>query len=210
MTTVFDLDRQLEYGRGLLIDGYEGVFSADEVDRAYDMAQEQLSKHAVIEEYLPVLVDRMTRQILTAYGQAQGRMTKELPEILFVSERNAGRSQMAAALTRELSGGRVNVRCAGVHPEGRLDPNAVTVLAERGITLDNPIPMPFSASLVAAADIVVTMNCSDFDAYPGKRWVDWDISDPEGVSLDDVRRICDKITRNVRTLLQDMDLLAEA
>lgn len=204
MTTVFDLDRQLDRGKARLTHSYEGVFTADEVTAAYDQAHEHLVAHAVIEEYLPVLVEKLTRQILIAHGQAEGRMTKALPEILFVSEHNAGRSQVSAALAKHLSGGQVNVRCAGIHPAGRLDEDCVTALAERGISLDSPYPMPYSPSLVSAADVVVTMGCPEFQDYPGKRWLNWTIEDPWGKTLSEVREICDQLASEVQALLDDL------
>jgi protein-tyrosine-phosphatase len=123
-------------------------------------------------------------------------------EVLFVCVRNAGRSQMAAALLNARSGGRVRVRSAGSDPAERINPAVVEALREVGIDVSHEFPKPLSDNAVRAADVVVTMGCGDAcPVYPGKRYEDWEIDDPEGKSLADVRRIRDEIDARVRALL---------
>jgi arsenate reductase len=127
------------------------------------------------------------------------------PEVLFVCVRNAGRSQMAAALLDARAGGRVRVRSAGSDPGERINPTVVEALREVGIDVSREFPKPLSDDAVRAADAVVTMGCGDAcPVYPGKRYEDWAIEDPEGRSLDDVRRIRDEIDSRVQSLLADL------
>jgi arsenate reductase (thioredoxin) len=123
-------------------------------------------------------------------------------EVLFVCVRNAGRSQMAAALLNARSGGRVRVRSAGSDPAERINPAVVDALREVGLDVSDEFPKPLSDDAVRAADVVVTMGCGDAcPVYPGKRYEDWEIEDPEGKSLAEVRRIRDEIDARVQALL---------
>jgi arsenate reductase len=132
-------------------------------------------------------------------------MSAQHPELLFVCVHNAGRSQMAAALTQLLSGGRVRVRSAGSEPAERINPAVVQVLAELGIDIAHEFPKPLSDAAVAAADVVITMGCGDAcPLYPGKRYLDWQIDDPAGQPIETVRRIRNAIRGHVETLLRDL------
>jgi arsenate reductase (thioredoxin) len=127
------------------------------------------------------------------------------PEVLFVCVRNAGRSQMAAALMDARAGGRVLVRSAGSDPGERINPTVVEALREVGIDLSREFPKPLSDDAVRAADAVVTMGCGDAcPVYPGKRYEDWTIEDPEGRSIAEVRRIRDEIDARVQSLLAEL------
>src|SRR4029077_763706 len=125
-----------------------------------------------------------------AAAQAKGRITKQVPELLFVCAHNAGRSQLAAALADHLSGGKVHVRTAGSQPAGEVNPDVITVLAERGIRMTEAYPKPLSGSVVMAADVIITMGCGDAcPAYPRKRYEDWTVTDPAGQPLATVRDV---------------------
>lgn len=128
-----------------------------------------------------------------------------IPEVLFVCVHNAGRSQMAAAFLRHLAGDRVVVRSAGSMPADRVNPAVVEVMAERGIELGDVTPKKLSADQVAASDVVVTMGCGDAcPIMPGKRYLDWELSDPAGRGMADIRPVRDEIERLVRNLLDDL------
>lgn len=127
------------------------------------------------------------------------------PEVLFVCVHNAGRSQMAAALLEHRAAGRVRVHSAGSSPADRLNPAVVAVMNEIGIDLSARSPQRLSEEAVRAADVVVTMGCGDAcPVYPGKRYLDWALEDPAGLSLDRVRPIRDDIDRRVRALLEEL------
>ena len=126
----------------------------------------------------------------------------EVPEVLFVCVHNAGRSQMAAALLRDRSGGRVSVRSAGTTPADEVNPVAVEALQEIGIEAGEVRPRRLEDADVQHADVVITMGCGDAcPIYPGKRYEDWQVDDPAGQPIDVVRRIRDDIDARVRALL---------
>ncbi|MDI6912099.1 arsenate reductase ArsC [Nocardioides sp.] len=129
----------------------------------------------------------------------------EAPEVLFVCVHNAGRSQMAAALLAHHAQGRVRVRSAGSAPADQVNPAVVEVMAELGIDVSQEIPTKLLTEDVAASDVVITMGCGDAcPIFPGKRYEDWELTDPAGKSPDEVRRIRDDIDHRVRALLADL------
>jgi arsenate reductase (thioredoxin) len=126
------------------------------------------------------------------------------PEVLFVCVRNAGRSQMAAALLERHAGGRVRVRSAGTAPAEAVDPTVRDAMAELGIDLSAERPKRLEDEAVREADVVVTMGCGDAcPIFPGTRYEDWDVPDPSGKNLGGVRAIRDDIDRRVRRLASE-------
>ena len=122
--------------------------------------------------------------------------------MLFVCTHNAGRSQMAAALLGHEAAGRVRVTSAGSQPASELNPAVVAAMAELGLDISRAEPRRLTTDTVRAADVVITMGCGDAcPVYPGKRYLDWDLPDPAGLTLDQVRPIRDEIARRVRDLL---------
>ena len=129
----------------------------------------------------------------------------EIPEVLFVCVHNAGRSQMAAALLDHHAGGRVHVRSAGSTPADEINPAVVAAMEELGLDLSKEFPKPLTDEYVRAADVVITMGCGDAcPIYPGKRYLDWELPDPAGKCLEEVRPIRDEIDRRVRELLAEL------
>ena len=128
------------------------------------------------------------------------------PEVLYVCVHNAGRSQMAALLTAHLGGGAVSVRSAGSDPADRVNPLAVAVMAEIGLDMSAELPKQLTDEAVRAADAVITMGCGDTcPFYPGKRYEDWEVSDPSAAgSLEEVRAIRDEIRGRVEALLGEL------
>lgn len=198
---------QTEYARVVddLAYEYEGTFSRVAVAAAVEEARRLLEPVATVREFLPVLAARFAREQLLAEAQAEGRVARTVPEILFLCVRNAGRSQMAAAMAAHRAGPRVHVRSAGSRPEGGVDPGVVAVLAERGIALEEAFPKPLTDRVVRAADVIVTMGCGDScPVYPGKRYLDWDVADPHGQDLATVRAVADDVDARVAALLADL------
>ena len=131
--------------------------------------------------------------------------TTTKPSVLFVCVHNAGRSQMAAGYLTELSGGRIEVRSAGSEPADQINPVAVEAMAEDGIDITSASPKILTTDAVKASDVVITMGCGDTcPVFPGKRYEDWDLDDPAGQPLADVRRIRDDIKARVTGLLSDL------
>jgi arsenate reductase (thioredoxin) len=128
-----------------------------------------------------------------------------VPTVLFVCVGNAGRSQMAAALLDLHAAGRVRVLSAGSEPADAVHPAVLEVMAERGVDLHDAVPKRLEEEAVREADVVVTMGCGDAcPVYPGKRYEDWELPDPAGKSVDEVRPIRDEIDRRVRRLLGEL------
>jgi arsenate reductase len=127
------------------------------------------------------------------------------PTVLFVCVRNAGRSQMAAALLERIADHGVRVVSAGTRPADEVHPNVVTAMREVGIDLSEARPRRLEDAAVREADVVVTMGCGDeCPFYPGKRYEDWDLPDPSGRPVEEVRAIRDEIERRVRELLDSL------
>jgi len=131
---------------------------------------------------------------------------RDVPEVLFVCVHNAGRSQMATALLEHHARGRVRVRSAGSAPADSLNPAVVEVMRELGIDLAGRRPRRLTTELAQRADVVVTMGCGDACPYiPGKRYVDWDLPDPKGRPVDEVRATRDEIRARVELLVAELD-----
>lgn len=127
------------------------------------------------------------------------------PEVLFVCVHNAGRSQMAAALLHHHAKGAVVVRSAGSAPAEEINPAVVEAMMELGIDLGQEFPKPLTDDAVQAADIVITMGCGDAcPVYPGKRYLDWQLPDPAGKTVEQIRPIRDQIDHRVTELLTEL------
>lgn len=125
--------------------------------------------------------------------------------VLYVCVHNAGRSQMAAAYTRALSGGAVEVRSAGSAPAESINPAVHEVMLEEGIDLSAERPKILTTDAIQASDVVITMGCGDAcPIFPGKRYEDWALADPAGQGVDAVRPIRDEIKGRVRELLDSL------
>jgi arsenate reductase len=129
----------------------------------------------------------------------------EGPEVLFVCVHNAGRSQMAAGLLAKHAAGRVAVRSAGSAPAESINPAVVEAMAEVGVDLSQEFPKPLTDDAVEASDVVITMGCGDAcPVFPGKTYLDWELDDPAGLPVEQVRPIRDEIERRVLALLDDL------
>jgi arsenate reductase (thioredoxin) len=189
-----------------LADEFAGVFSRETVERYVRDSLDRF-QGARVESFVPLFVDRFARERLRALAQVQGLLVKTMPEVLFVCVHNAGRSQMAAALTASLGGGRVHVRSAGSAPVETINPAVVTVMGEIGLDLSQEFPKPLTDEVVEAADVVITMGCGDAcPIYPGKRYEDWVVDDPAGRPPETVRAIRDDIRARVERLLASLDV----
>jgi arsenate reductase (thioredoxin) len=129
----------------------------------------------------------------------------EKPVILFVCIHNAGRSQMAAGYARALSGGAVEVRSGGSEPGNEINPIAILAMQEEGIDISEAVPQLMTTEQVKDSDVVITMGCGDVcPIFPGKRYEDWELTDPKGKELDEVRAIRDDIKGRVEALLAEL------
>ena len=129
----------------------------------------------------------------------------DAPKVLFVCVHNAGRSQIAAALLDDHAKGRVEVRSAGTTPADQINPAVIAVMDEIGIDLSKEFPKPISDEAVEASDVIVTMGCGDAcPVFPGKRYLDWELPDPAGKGVEEVRAIRDQIDDRVKALLAEL------
>jgi arsenate reductase len=127
------------------------------------------------------------------------------PVVLFVCIHNAGRSQMAAGYMAALSGGAVEVRSGGSEPGDQINPVAIAAMAEEGIDISGGVPQLMTTEQVRGSDVVITMGCGDVcPVFPGKRYEDWELADPKGKTLDEVRPIRDDIRARVTAMLADI------
>ena len=129
----------------------------------------------------------------------------DVPEVLFVCVHNAGRSQMAAALLHHHANGAVRVTSAGSEPADQINPAVRQVMDEIGIDLSHEFPKKLTTDAVQAADVVITMGCGDAcPIFPGKRYLDWQLTDPAGKTAEQIRPIRDDIDARVRALLNEL------
>ena len=135
----------------------------------------------------------------------------DIPHVLFVCTHTAGRSQLAAALLHRQAAGRVLVTSAGSQPASQLNPAVVQAMAEIGLDISREFPKPLTTGNVQAADVVITMGCGDAcPVFPGKRYLDWDLPDPAGLTVEQVRPIRDEIGQRVRDLVAELDAACQA
>ncbi|MFI7065214.1 metalloregulator ArsR/SmtB family transcription factor [Kribbella sp. NPDC050124] len=199
------VDRQLERIAEQLATRFTGTFSPETVRRYVGESYDMLAARSRVRRFLPSLTANFAAERLTALAKAEGKTRTSVSEVLFVCVRNAGRSQMAAGLLSQLAGDRVLVRSAGSLPVALVDANVVTAMGEVGVQLGGAYPKPLTDEIVRAADVVVTMGCGDAcPVYPGKRYLDWQIEDPEGRPLPEVRKIRDEIRRQVLELVAEL------
>jgi len=127
------------------------------------------------------------------------------PSVLFVCVHNAGRSQMAAAFLRRRAGDAIEVRSAGTTPADEIQPVVREAMAEVGVDLGDAVPAALELAAVEASDVVITMGCGDAcPVFPGKRYLDWELPDPGGRPIDEVRAIRDDIDRRVADLVAEL------
>ena len=150
------------------------------------------------------LVSRVSCLLFT-YARIAPGDPMPTPSVLFVCVHNAGRSQMAAGLLAYHAAGRVVVRSAGSAPADSINASAVAAMAELGINIGSEQPQKLTDGAVQESDVVITMGCGDAcPFYPGKRYLDWDVPDPAGLSPEQVRPIRDEIDQRVLVLLAEL------
>lgn len=204
-TSLGDHSRLLARISSQLTETYSNVFAPETVERYVEESYDLLARRASVGRHLPALTARFAADRLSALALAEGLRVKKVPDVLFVCVRNAGRSQIAAAVLRSLAGEAVTVRTAGSMPATYVDPGVIAELRRRGIDGLTEFPRPLTDEVVRASDIVVTMGCGDAcPVLPGRRYLDWPVADPAGLEAPAIAEIIDDISRRVRGLLQEM------
>ncbi|MFB4294668.1 arsenate reductase ArsC [Nonomuraea sp. ATR24] len=188
---------------------FAGTFGTETIERFLHTSYDQFAGRAVIANYLPLLAERFARQRLRALARVEGKDASGVPIVLFLCVHNAGRSQMALGFFTHLAGRRALGWSGGTEPGELINPAVVEVMHERGIDITGEFPKPWTSEIVQAADVVVTMGCGDAcPVYPGRRYLDWGLDDPEGKTSEQIRPIPDDIERRVRALLADLGVPA--
>lgn len=195
---------QVHAAAARLHEEFEGVFSTETIERVLNDSHRLLSQSRV-QTFVPLLTERFARERLQAAAKAEGLKMTDIPTVMFLCVHNAGRSQMAAGWLRHLAGDRVQVLSAGSKPTTDVNSSAIDAMAEVGIDISKEYPKPWTDQTVDAADVVVTMGCGDAcPVVPGKRYLDWELEDPAGKGVEEVRPVRDEIETRVRELLDDL------
>lgn len=186
---------------------FTGTFGPETVEGVLSDSLARLSDGARITAFLPLLAERFAKERLMAAAKTQRSDMTDKPTVLFLCVHNAGRSQMAAGWLQHLAGDRVTVLSGGSTPAEQVNPAAVDVMREVGIDIADSYPKPWTDETLGAADVIVTMGCGDAcPVIPGKRYLDWDLADPAGKTVEQVRPIRDEIEERVRRLIEDLEL----
>ncbi len=190
---------------------FTDIFGTETIERFLYISYDQFAIRSSVPHFLPLLAERFARQRLTALAKVEGRRDDGRPVVLFLCTHNAGRSQMALGFFQHLASDAAVAWSGGSEPGTEINPSAVAAMAERGIDITGEFPKPWTDEVVRAADVVVTMGCGDAcPVFPGKRYLNWDLDDPAGQSLEAVRPIRDEIERRVRGLLTELEVPAAA
>ncbi len=201
------IDQQLalQTAASRLAEQFDGIYGVETIERFLYSSYDQFAARSRVPHYLPLLAERFAKQRLTAQARIEGLGDDKRPIVVFLCVHNAGRSQMALGLLTSLAGNAVIGWSGGQDPAVEINPAAVEAMAERGIDISEEYPKPWTDEVVRAADVVVTMGCGDAcPIFAGKRYLDWQLDDPAGKSVEDVRPIRDEIERRVRDLLADL------
>ena len=188
---------------------FDGIFGTETIERFLATSYDQFADRASLVKFLPLMAERFARQRLKALAKVEGEANDGVPTVLFLCTHNAGRSQMALGWFQRLAGDRAVAWSGGSEPGIEINAAAVAAMAEVGIDITGEFPKPWTDEILRAADVVVTMGCGDAcPISPGKRYEDWDLVDPAGLELAEVRPIRDEIRRRVEEVLNSLQLSA--
>ncbi|GAA1439124.1 arsenate reductase ArsC [Nocardiopsis tropica] len=205
----FTVDQQyaLKIASNRLAEQFTGVFNTETIERFLHSSYDQFAARATIAQFLPLLAERFARQRLSALARVENKVDDGRPVVLFLCTHNAGRSQMALGFFRRLAGDRAIAWSGGTEPGREVNPAAVEAMVEVGIDIATEFPKPWTDEVVRAADVVVSMGCGDAcPIFPGKRYEEWTLEDPDGQDLAAVRSIRDEVEERVRALLAELEI----
>ncbi len=188
-------------------DEFADVYGPETIERFLHSSYDQFASHSTVPNFLPLLAERFARQRLTALAKVEGLRQDGRPVVLFLCVHNAGRSQMALGFFTHLAGDRAIGWSGGSEPSIDVNRAAIDAMAERGIDISREYPKPWTDEVVRAADVVVTMGCGDAcPIFPGTRYENWELDDPAGKTIEEIRPIRDEIERRVRHQLDQLDV----
>lgn len=187
------------------------MFGVETIERFLHASYDDFAERATIANFLPLLAERFAKQRLRALAKVEGKALTGTPVVLFLCTHNAGRSQMALGFFTHLAGDRAVAWSGGSEPAGEVNHAAIAAMAEIGIDISDEYPKPWTDEIVRAADVVITMGCGDAcPIFPGRRYEEWVLDDPAGMSIEAIRPIRDEIGQRVRRLLADLSTLEPA
>jgi arsenate reductase (thioredoxin) len=187
---------------------FAGTFSVETIERFLQTSYDQFADRAKFANFLPLMAERFARQRLTALARVEGKHKEDgVPIVLFLCVHNAGRSQMALGWFNHVARGQAIAWSGGSEPSTEINPSAIDAMREVGINIATEFPKPWTDEILRAADVVITMGCGDAcPIFPGKRYEDWELDDPEGLDVEGVRPIRDEIGRRVQELLTTLQV----
>lgn len=207
-----DLEQQtvLRNAASRLQDQFDGTFNQETIERFLYSSYNEFATRATVIKWLPLLAEKFARQRLTALARVEGKSDDTRPTVLFLCVHNAGRSQMAMGWFKEMAGDRAVAWSGGSEPSSQVNHAAIEAMAEVGIDITQEYPKPWTDEIVRAADAVITMGCGDAcPIFPGKRYEDWVLEDPQGLDVASVRPIRDDIKGRVAELLTSLGITVE-
>lgn len=182
---------------------FAGIFGRETVERFVSESRDLLAAAGGQSRLASKTAEFAAQRLASA--AVRDLRPSEIPRVLFVCVQNAGRSQLAAGILRQLAGDRVSVHTAGSAPASTVAPGIANALEEIGIPLGGEFPKPLTDEVVRAADVVITMGCGDAcPVYPGIRYLDWELADPVGQPVERIRDIRDEIDHRVRALVREL------
>lgn len=186
---------------------FSEIFGVETIEQFLSSSYEQFASRSTIVHFLPLLAERYARQRLQAHARVEGLSQDGRAIVLFLCVHNAGRSQMALGWFTHLTGRNAIGWSGGSEPEYTINPVAVQAMAEAGIDITQEFPKPWTDDIVQAADVVITMGCGDAcPILPGKVYLNWELDDPAGKTVEDVRTIRDDLERRVRGLITELEI----
>ena len=184
---------------------YHGIFSLESIEAFVFDSYDEIAKRATVTTWLTVTAEKFAKQRLEALVQMRDHSLKRVPAVLFLCVHNAGRSQMALGWFNHLATGRAIAWSGGSEPGSNINSDVVKAMAEVGIDISKEFPKPWTDEFLEAADVVVTMGCGDAcPLVPGKRYEDWELEDPTGKSLEEIRPIREAVKDRVENLLEEI------
>jgi protein-tyrosine-phosphatase len=184
---------------------FRGIFGQETIESLLVDSYDQLASTAAVTRWLVVGAERFARQRLQALAHAESNAKDKHPAVLFLCVHNAGRSQMALGWFNHLARDRAIAWSGGSEPVSGINPGVLAAMAEVGIDIAHEFSKPWTDEFVLAADVVITMGCGDAcPLLPGKHYEDWELDDPAGKTLEEIRPIRDEIRDRVANLLEKL------
>ena len=184
---------------------FHGTFGLETIEAFVFESYDEMAKKATVTKWLTVTAEKFALQRLEALAHTQDGSLTGIAAVLFLCVHNAGRSQMALGWFNHLAGGRAIAWSGGSEPGSEINPDVVRAMAEVGIDISKEFPKPWTDEFLGAADVVVTMGCGDAcPLVPGKRYEDWELEDPSGKSLEEIRPIAEAVKGRVEALLEEI------